>query len=144
MPQHKIKYRAKGGFDYEFTFTWTPQLNGWRVYIDRQPGYGNRNASEVATHRLGTNSRPYVCWTTPLRSYEDARQVAALWADSTQQYIATGVFGVPPQRPRVSDASTLAGVSEDRLRAAARTTPTTLPTTHRPTGPMRRLLERLG
>lgn len=140
MSQYKIKYRAKGGFDYQFTFSWRRQHGDWRIYIDRQPSYGGRDASEVATHRLGTSSRPYVCWTAPLRSYEDARQVAALWADSTQQYIATGVFSVPPQRSPVRDNSTLAGVSEDRLRAAT----TTPPTPHRPSGAMRRLLERLG
>ncbi len=94
-----VQYRAAGGVDFTFRFVWLAQEQGWRVYIDHQPSYRSRNAGAHASHRLGLPHRPYVCWTNPLRTYAEARSVAALWADATQQYIATGAFE-PPARTK--------------------------------------------
>ncbi|MDR0415765.1 MAG: hypothetical protein LBH76_00325, partial [Propionibacteriaceae bacterium] len=91
--------------DYSFTFSY--QGGGWRVYIDNSPNYGRRPSGSVETHRLGLGARPYICWTTALPTISAAQGVAALWADATERYIATGRFEPPPNRPRVQDHSVL-------------------------------------
>jgi hypothetical protein len=86
-----IFYRTKDGrADYGFTFA--RLSNGcYRIYIDSHPPYGLRPAGIHATHRLNDGSRQYVCWSGFLRSEEEARKVAALWAEKTQAYIRHGV-----------------------------------------------------
>jgi hypothetical protein len=85
----QIYYRTKDGrADYGFSFEQKSDGN-WKAYITSQPGYGPRDTSAHATHRLN-DGRPYVCWNQPLGSESDARKVAALWADMTQEYIRTG------------------------------------------------------
>lgn len=89
MPQ-KIKYRTKDGrADYGFSFEQMPD-GSWRAYITSQPPYQGRSEGLHATHRLTHGSRYYVCWTRALRSLADAKHVAALWANATQNYIRTG------------------------------------------------------
>jgi hypothetical protein len=85
-----VYYRTKDGqADYGFSFE--PRLfGGYRIYILSQPPYGDRDTSLHATHRLRDGSRYYVCWTGRLRSEDDARRVAALWAECTQDYIKHG------------------------------------------------------
>jgi len=90
---HTAYYRSRDGrADYRFGFA--QQSNGtWRVYILNQPDYGPHSASPYATHRLSDGSpHYYICWIGVLRSLEQAKHVAALWADRTQQYIRTGTF----------------------------------------------------
>lgn len=85
-------YRTRDGLsDYGFSFERQPD-GCWRVYIVSMPSYGRRDTSSLITHRLWDSSsgRYYVCWSQPLRSEADARKVAALWADLTQEYIKTG------------------------------------------------------
>ncbi len=90
MRKHKNYYRTEdGSSDYGFSFE--EQSNGtWKAYIERQPSYHGRPNDADSTHRLSDGSRKYVCWTKPLRSLEEAKQVAAKWADKTQEYIRTG------------------------------------------------------
>lgn len=90
MRRHQAYYRSRdGSADYSFSFE--QQSDGtWRVYIEGQPSYGNRATDAHSTHRLSDSGRKYVCWTTDLNTLEDAKQVAALWADETQKYIRTG------------------------------------------------------
>ena len=86
----RVFYRTKDGrADYRFSFE---QLrNGtWRVYIENQPSYGGRDTGAHPTHRLTDGTRKYICWTHELQTEEAARQVAARWADATQEYIRTG------------------------------------------------------
>ena len=97
-----IKYRASNGEDFVFDFEFEP-TRGWRVYIASQPGYGPRSRGGHETHRYGIGSRPYICWDSTIRSAEDARQVAAMWAEATLRYISSGVFTVPDDRPEVQD-----------------------------------------
>lgn len=88
--RRRIKYRCEDGrTDYSFEFA-TLTDGTWRVYILVGPPYGSRDTSLHATHRLIDNRRYYICWTDPLRSEQQARQVAKLWAEKTQQYIRTG------------------------------------------------------
>jgi len=78
-----------GQADYYFSIE---KVGGeWRIYILDQPSYGSRSSSAHATHRLSDGSgRKYVCWTGSLYSEADAWQIAALWADKTQNYIRSG------------------------------------------------------
>jgi len=86
----RIFYRTKDGLaDYKFSFE--QQRDGtWRVYIEDQPSYGIRDTGAHPTHRLSDGERKYICWTLPLPTEQAARQVAAMWADATQEYIRTG------------------------------------------------------
>lgn len=82
-------YQAGFGNLYEFSFE--RQEDGtYRAYIVDQPSYGNRDAKSTTTHRLIDGNRHYVCWDTPLKSLEEAKKVAAAWADRTDRYILTG------------------------------------------------------
>ena len=86
-----VHYRTRDGTaDYSFSFERT-LFGGWRIYIVSQPDYLGRDKSMHATHRLYTpTGRRYVCWAGKLRTEQHARQVAAVWADKTQEYIRTG------------------------------------------------------
>ena len=90
MRRYRTTYRTSdGNADYSFLFE--EQADGsWRAYIETQPSYRGRATDAHSTHRLSAGSRQYVCWTSPLGSLEDAKRVAALWADKTQDYIRTG------------------------------------------------------
>ena len=85
-----VYYRTRDGReDYKFSFE--RQTNStWRTYILRQPGYGTRSSGAHITHRLSDGGRKYICWDTPLRSLAEAKQLAAAWADKTQDYIKYG------------------------------------------------------
>lgn len=86
----RAKYRTKDGrADYGFSIEQLPDST-WRAYIESQPSYGERDRGGHPTHRLSDGTRMYVCWTQPLKTEEDARTIAALWADATQEYIRTG------------------------------------------------------
>ncbi len=92
VSKHSTYYRTSdGSADYKFSFE--QQSNGiWRAYIEDQPSYRGRAEDAHSTHRLSDGSRKYVCWTQPHRSLDEAKRVAALWADKTQGYIRTGRF----------------------------------------------------
>lgn len=83
-------YRTKDGkADYKFSFE--QQRNGdYRSYIESSPSYGSLASDPHSTHRLTDGDRKYVCWTDKLRSEDEAKAVAAKWADATQEYIKTG------------------------------------------------------
>jgi hypothetical protein len=86
---YRLKYRTKDrSTDYFFSFE--QKGREWRAYIEWQPSYGRRATGNASTHRLPDGNRKYVCWTHPLKSLEEAKKVAALWADNTQEYIRTG------------------------------------------------------
>lgn len=85
-----LYYRTKDGrADYGFDFE--RQGDGsWRVYIQSQPPYMGRDTDAHSTHRYDDNGRKYICWDRPIRSFEDAKRIAATWADRTQKYIRYG------------------------------------------------------
>ncbi len=86
-----IKYRTKDGqADYGFSFE--KQNDGsLRAYIDSMPSYGSRSTSLHTTHRFPDNGRHYVCWDRSIYDEEDLKKVVAIWCDTTQTYIKTGV-----------------------------------------------------
>jgi hypothetical protein len=90
MSKFKCYYRTSDG-TADYCFSFEEQLNRtWRAYIEEQPSYQSRETDSSSTHRLTDGRRKYICWTKPLNSLEEAKQVAALWADKTQNYIRTG------------------------------------------------------
>jgi len=86
----KAYYRTKDG-QSDYLFSFEEQRNGtWLAFILRQPPYNGRNTGSHPTHRLRKVGRDYVCWNSRLGSQDEARQIAALWADATQKYIKNG------------------------------------------------------
>ncbi len=83
-------YRTRDGqADYGFSIE-RQRDSSYRVYIESMPGYGSRNTGVHVTHRLSDGGRNYICWSESLGSEQAAKQVAARWADMTQEYIRTG------------------------------------------------------
>lgn len=125
-------YRSSDGQrDYVFDFEYVGP--GWRVYI-RSP-CEMRGASAVALHILGHPSRPYVCWDSTIRTLDDAKAVAALWADAMQAYYTTGTFAPPGDRSNVRDLSSSA---QWPLRSHAGDPQGRTPATAAPRPPQRR------
>ena len=91
--------------DYCFTFEYTDP--GWTIYINNSPNYGSRASGSIETHRLDISGRPYICWNQAIPTISQAQGVAALWADSTENYIATGNFKPAAGRPGVQDRTVL-------------------------------------
>lgn len=76
--------------DREYRFQYTESGGSWRAYILRMPSLEGRDPSGAVTHRLYADGRPYVCWDREVRSLGDMQAISRLWADSIQEYIATG------------------------------------------------------
>ena len=73
---------------YEFDYR---NVGGeWRAYIVSQPSYRGRSSDAHSTHRLRDSQGQYVCWSEPIETEDEARQVARQWARCTDEYIATG------------------------------------------------------
>jgi hypothetical protein len=86
----RLSYRTKDG-RADYSFSYERQSDGtWRAYIVSQPSYGGRDEGAHPTHRLSDGCRKYVCWSAPIPSFEQAKQVSAIWADATQEYIRGG------------------------------------------------------
>lgn len=144
MSDLTVKYRATGGVDYQFTFEWRPRDSSWRIYIDQQPAYRGRPEGAHPTHRYGLPGRPWICWTTAIGSYQDARAIAMQWAERTQRYITSGAsIDEPIETPTLTDRSSHAALSETALRTRA-TASATPPQPTNNDGLLRRLLQRLG
>lgn len=79
-----------GRRDREYQFNYKKINGSWRAYILRMPNLGNRESSGLVTHRLYDNGRPYVCWDHQVNSLDDMQTISKVWADSIQEYIATG------------------------------------------------------
>jgi hypothetical protein len=80
--------RPGGGYVFSYEFAG----GTWRIYIQSQPDYCGRASDGASTHRYGVGSRPYICWSKPLGSLREARAVAALWVECTEQYVLSGRF----------------------------------------------------
>ncbi|MCI5509605.1 MAG: hypothetical protein MR436_04010 [Eubacterium sp.] len=76
--------------DKEYRFNYKKIGGSWRAYILRMPSLGNRDSSGAVTHRLFDNGRPYVCWDSDVKTLKDMQTISRVWADSIQEYIATG------------------------------------------------------
>ena len=76
--------------DNEYRFNYKKVSGSWRAYILRMPELGDRNSSGLVTHRKYDNGQPYVCWDSPVNTLTDMQAITRVWADSIQEYIATG------------------------------------------------------
>lgn len=76
--------------DFRFRFVRTAD-GTFRVYILGHPPYAGRREDSEATHRLSDRDGQYICWTQPIKTYEQAQAIAKLWAERTMRYIATGI-----------------------------------------------------
>lgn len=86
MGHYRI-YRTRDG-EADYAFSLEQLTDGtWRAYIRQQPGYRGRPSDAHSTHRFGLGVRPYVCWSEPLRTLDDALNVARAWSERTQDYI---------------------------------------------------------
>ena len=82
-----------GQSDKEYRFNYKKVGNGWRAYILRMPSIGNRNDGSGVIHRLHDDGGYYICWDRQVNSLKDMQIISRRWADSIQEYIATGRFG---------------------------------------------------
>lgn len=80
-----------GATDKEYRFNYKKVNGAWRAYILRMPSLGNRDARSIPTHRLwDDDNKPYICWNSSVTSLKDIQNISRVWADSIQEYIATG------------------------------------------------------
>lgn len=97
MPRtERLYYRTKdSSADYGFEFRTMPD-GSERAYIFSQPSYQGRDEGLHPTHRrpdVNTQEK-YVCWDQKIYSRGECKEVAKLWADSTQAYVNSGTrFG---------------------------------------------------
>ena len=88
-----MTYRTSDGSRViEFYFVDCGPPDGWRIYILSRIFYRFRNASPHATHRLHDHGETYdyICWAGHIATLEQAKAIAALWADATALYIRNG------------------------------------------------------
>lgn len=76
--------------DREYRFNYVKVDGAWRAYILRMPDLGQRDPGSIPTHRLWDNGRPYICWNSRVTNLKDMQNISRVWADSVQEYIATG------------------------------------------------------
>jgi len=90
MKKHQVYYRTYDETT-NFRFSFEEQRNRtWRVYVLQQPSYQSRAAGNHAIHMLSDGYRKYICWDSPMQTFNEATRVAALWAEKTNEYIRTG------------------------------------------------------
>ena len=84
-----------GQDDKEYRFNYKKIDGAWRAYILRMPDLHGRDPGSIPTHRLwGGGQTPYICWQGTVTSLKDMQNISRVWADSIQEYIATGTrFG---------------------------------------------------
>lgn len=72
----------------DFVF-WDRGIRGWRIYIISQIDYHGRDCSSHAAHWLfdPEDSYPYICWDGYIKTLEQAKSVASLWAECTAEYV---------------------------------------------------------
>lgn len=76
--------------DREYHFSYKRVGGTWRAYILRMPDLDSRSGGSAETHRLWDNNRPYICWDRTVTTLKDMQIISREWADSIQEYIATG------------------------------------------------------
>lgn len=80
--------------DKEYRFNYKKVGSGWRAYIVRMPSLGARSYDSTRIHRLHDSNGYYICWNRQVNTLKDMQTISRRWADSIQEYKATGRFGV--------------------------------------------------
>jgi hypothetical protein len=63
------------------------------------PDLGQRDGNSIPTHRLWDHERAYICWNGYVTNLKDMQNISRVWANSIQEYIATGKrFGAEQDR----------------------------------------------
>ena len=76
------------GTEFRFGFE---RINGnYEIHILEQPSYGDRSDGLHSTHRIQTDNGHMICWTGPMPTLAEAKRIAGLWSDHTENYILTG------------------------------------------------------
>lgn len=89
-----VEYRVRDGSrDYRFDFEHVG--TGWRIYITGRLDREITAASAYAVHMLRDGQRRYVCWDTPVATLNDAKRIAARWAEGVEVFRRTGRFASP-------------------------------------------------
>lgn len=74
----------------EFRFGFEFNDGNYEIHILNQPAYGDRADDLHSTHRLTSGGGFKVCWTGPTPTLAEAKRIAGLWADHTENYILNG------------------------------------------------------
>ena len=93
----QMQYRTSDGrVMIEFLFANRGPALGWRIYIVTDIDYGSRLASDHDTHshRIESDTYKTISWIGKISTLDQAKAVAALWADATSEYIFCGGKGV--------------------------------------------------
>ena len=78
-------------FNYKWVYDGTLHAYTWRACILRMPSLCGRPSDGHTTHRWSdADGNHWVCWDSPVTSLTEMQSVSRLWADSVQEYIATG------------------------------------------------------
>lgn len=89
-PYERLYYRSSDGSMYfDFVFWHLSQASGWRIYIINDINYGTRPDGSSSAHWLKDprDTYRYICWDGMIATFNQAKAVAALWADTTAIYI---------------------------------------------------------
>lgn len=95
---HSSDSQGKGNNSYLFSYKFKRSLGGeigWYSYILKMPSFNGRDDSTYRTHRAkDTDGSYFISWSFPVRTLRDMQTISLVWADSLQEYIATGkAFG---------------------------------------------------
>lgn len=86
-------YKTEDGED-EYHFRFEERVDGeWRAYILKQPPYGSCPQDLSSTYRQYDHKGKYIDWSYTFESLEEAKQIAALWVEYTQECINKGGAG---------------------------------------------------
>lgn len=78
-------------FNYKWVYDGSLHAYTWRACILRMPSLCGRPSDGHTTHRWSdADGNHWVCWDSPVTSLTEMQSVSRLWADSVQEYIATG------------------------------------------------------
>ena len=79
-----------GRNDKMYKFNYKKVGYAWKAYILRMPDLNGRSGDCSITHRLHDDGGYYVCWDRPVSTLKEMQTISRVWADSIQEYIATG------------------------------------------------------
>ncbi len=92
-PSTRFSYVASGTSPVSqrsYLFDICKAYDGYRAYIVQSPSYGSRATDGHSTHRH-YDGRYYICWDTPVESYDGMVAIAKAWSDGSQKYIEQGI-----------------------------------------------------
>lgn len=82
-------YRLKDGSgDYQFRFE-EASKGSFQIYILHTPR-GKNGPDAGSPHVLHDEDASYICWSVPIEDYDDAKKIAAMWAEATETWHKTG------------------------------------------------------